>query len=73
MKELVKDEIEVGEFFDFDSLGAQGQKQLIEFEDFFEKTENEIKELSENFTHLVENSQQLLEHQNVLQKSMVRC
>jgi 5-bromo-4-chloroindolyl phosphate hydrolysis protein len=69
-KELIKDGMEVKEIYQ-DLPAVPNPREFIDLEALFEKTENEILELSENFSQLLQNFQELTELQYVLQRTQV--
>jgi V-type H+-transporting ATPase subunit a len=69
-KELIKDGMEVNEIYQ-DLPSVPNPREFIDLEALFEKTENEILELSENFSQLLQNFQELTELQYVLQRTQV--
>lgn len=69
-REIIKDGGEVNEIWN--SLPrAPNPREFIDLEAMFEKTENEMLELSENFTQLLQNLQELTELQYVLERTQV--
>lgn len=69
-KELIKDGMEVNELYQ-NLPPVPNPREFIDLEALFEKTENEILELSENFSQLLQNFQELTELQYVLQRTQV--
>jgi V-type H+-transporting ATPase subunit a len=69
-KELIKDEMEVKDLFT-DLPAVPNPREFIDLEALFEKTENEIMELSENFSQLLQNFQELTELRYVLERTQV--
>ena len=69
-KELIKDEMEVRELSG-DLPPVPNPREFIDLEALFEKTENEILELSENFAQLLQNFQELTELRYVLERTQV--
>ncbi|KAL7024015.1 hypothetical protein ACKWTF_012872 [Chironomus riparius] len=67
-KELIKDEMEVRELSG-DLPPVPNPREFIDLEALFEKTENEILELSENFAQLLQNFQELTELRYVLERT----
>lgn len=70
-KELIKDGSEVPELWN-DLPRVPNPREFIDLEAQFEKTENEILELSENFAQLLQNFQELTELRYVLERTQVR-
>jgi V-type H+-transporting ATPase subunit a len=70
-KELIKDGSEVPELW-LDLPRVPNPREFIDLEAQFEKTENEILELSENFAQLLQNFQELTELRYVLERTQVR-
>lgn len=68
--ELIKDEMEVKELYE-NLPSVPNPREFIDLEALFEKTENEILELSENFTQLLQNFQELTELRYVLERTQV--
>lgn len=69
-KELIKDEMEVKELYG-NLPPVPNPREFIDLEALFEKTENEILELSENFSQLLQNFQELTELRYVLERTQV--
>ena len=69
-KELIKDGMDVPEL-NQDLPAVPNPREFINLEALFEKTENEILELSENFTQLLQNFQELTELRYVLERTQV--
>lgn len=69
-KELIKDGMEVPEL-NQDLPAVPNPREFINLEALFEKTENEILELSENFSQLLQNFQELTELRYVLERTQV--
>jgi V-type H+-transporting ATPase subunit a len=69
-KEIIKDGGEVREIWN-NLPRAPNPREFIDLEAMFEKTENEILELSENFSQLLQNLQELTELQYVLERTHV--
>jgi V-type H+-transporting ATPase subunit a len=68
--ELIKDGNEVPELWN-NLPRVPNPREFINLEAQFEKTENEILELSENFSQLLQNFQELTELRYVLQRTQV--
>lgn len=69
-KELIKDGMDVPELWN-NLPKVPNPREFIDLEAQFEKTENEIMELSENFSQLLQNFQDLTELRYVLDKTQV--
>ncbi len=69
-KELVKDGMEVKELIN-NLPPVPNPREFIDLEAQFERTENEILELSENFSQLLQNFQELTELRYVLERTQV--
>lgn len=69
-KELIKDGMEVVDLYQ-DLPTVPNPREFIDLEALFEKTENEILELSENFSQLLQNFQELTELRYVLERTQV--
>lgn len=69
--ELIKDGMDVPELF-VDLPKVPNPREFIDLEAMFEKTESEILELSENFSQLLQNFQELTELRYVLERTQVR-
>lgn len=69
-KELIKDGMEVPELSQ-NLPPVPNPREFIDLEALFEKTENEILELSENFSQLLQNFQELTELRYVLERTQV--
>lgn len=69
-KELVKDGMVVKELIN-NLPPVPNPREFIDLEALFEKTENEILELSENFAQLLQNFQELTELRYVLERTQV--
>ncbi|KAG5667455.1 hypothetical protein PVAND_015435 [Polypedilum vanderplanki] len=67
-KELIKDGMEVKDLF-YNLPPVPNPREFIDLEALFEKTENEILELSENFNQLLQNFQELTELRYVLERT----
>lgn len=70
--ELTKDGHEVPDLYN-NLPRVPNPREFIDLEAQFEKTENEILELSENFSTLLQNFQELTELRYVLERTQVRC
>jgi V-type H+-transporting ATPase subunit a len=70
-KELIKDGMEVSELYN-NLPKVPNPREFIDLEALFEKTENEILELSENFSQLLQNLQELTELRYVLERTQVK-
>lgn len=68
--ELIKDGMDVPELFD-NLPKVPNPREFIDLEAMFEKTESEILELSENFSQLLQNFQELTELRYVLERTQV--
>jgi V-type H+-transporting ATPase subunit a len=68
--ELIKDGNDVPELWR-DLPKVPNPREFIDLEAMFEKTENEMLELSENFSQLLQNFQELTELRYVLQRTQV--
>lgn len=68
--ELIKDGMEVPDLW-VNLPRVPNPREFIDLEAQFEKTENEILELSENFSQLLQNYQELTELRFVLDKTQV--
>lgn len=68
--ELIKDGMEVQELYQ-NLPRVPNPREFIDLEALFEKTENEILELSENFSQLLQNFQELTELRYVLERTQV--
>lgn len=71
-KELIKDGMDVPDLWN-DLPRVANPREFIDLEAQFEKTENEILELSENFAQLLQNFQELTELRYVLERTQVSC
>lgn len=69
-KELIKDGMDVPELSE-NLPAVPNPREFIDLEALFEKTENEILELSENFSQLLQNFQELTELRYVLERTQV--
>lgn len=69
--ELIKDGTDVPDLWT-DLPRVPNPREFIDLEALFEKTENEILELSENFTQLLQNFQELTELRYVLERTQVK-
>ena len=69
-RELIKDGMEVKELY-VNLPAVPNPREFIDLEAQFEKTENEILELSENFAQLLQNFQELTELRYVLERTQV--
>jgi len=67
-KELIKDGMDVPDLWN-DLPRVPNPREFIDLEAQFEKTENEILELSENFSQLLQNFQELTELRYVLERT----
>ena len=67
-KEVTKDEIDVPDCWD-ELPNVPNPREFIDLEAQFEKTENEILELSENFATLLQNYTELTELRYVLERT----
>lgn len=63
--------MEVRELSSGDLPPVPNPREFIDLEALFEKTENEILELSENFAQLLQNFQELTELRYVLERTQV--
>jgi V-type H+-transporting ATPase subunit a len=70
-KEILMDELELKEIGLNDIPHAPNPREFIDLEAQFEKTENEVMELSENFAQLLTNFQELTELRCVLERTQV--
>lgn len=70
--EIVKDGTAVPDLWT-DLPKVPNPREFIDLEAQFEKTENEILELSENFAQLLQNFQELTELRYVLDRTQVSC
>lgn len=70
--EIVKDGTPVPDLW-IDLPKVPNPREFIDLEAQFEKTENEILELSENFAQLLQNFQELTELRYVLERTQVIC
>lgn len=70
--EIVKDGTPVPDLYN-DLPKVPNPREFIDLEAQFEKTENEILELSENFAQLLQNFQELTELRYVLERTQVIC
>lgn len=71
-KEVIKDEIEIRELAPNEIPTVPNPREFINLEAQFEKTENEVMELSENFSQLLQNQMELTELCCVLERTQVR-
>ena len=69
-KELTKDEITIPDNI-IDTPRVPNPREFIDLEAQFEKTENEVLELSENFSQLLTNYTELTELKYVLERTQV--
>lgn len=69
--ELIKDGNDVPDLWD-NLPRVPNPREFIDLEAQFEKTENEILELSENFAQLLQNFQELTELRYVLERTQVQ-
>lgn len=68
--EIIKDGTDVPDLWT-DLPRVPNPREFIDLEAQFEKTENEILELSENFSQLLQNFQELTELRYVLERTQV--
>lgn len=71
-KEVMKDEIEMRDLANHEIPNVPNPREFINLEAQFEKTENEVLELSENFTQLLKNHMELTELCCVLERTQVK-